>query len=260
MWPAVIGAVGSIAGGLLGRAGQQDANRTNLQIWREQRQWSENLANTEVQRRVEDLKKAGINPMLAAMNGASTPSTGMPHMENEETEIARGAASAAQAAIVAKQLNMAEKLNDAQVAATKAQAMKTRAEGEIVAAEVPYAAKTANIKVNRLMSEAKEVLHKAVQAEFSSRYLQPLAFELAKIQKELEEAGLAEAHALEKFWENAGATGKVVDKIVGYIPGASALRDLFRRRAGRKIGTEKSVTRYKDGSTHTQETYDYSPD
>ena len=38
------------------------------------RAWQENLANTSYQRAVEDLKKAGLNPILAYMNGATTPS------------------------------------------------------------------------------------------------------------------------------------------------------------------------------------------
>lgn len=40
---------------------------------REAREWSERMSNTEIQRRVEDLTKAGLSPVLAAGVGASTP-------------------------------------------------------------------------------------------------------------------------------------------------------------------------------------------
>lgn len=65
----------------------QTANNTAMNAWKEaaefnskqaaiQREWQEKMANTVYQRSVEDMKKAGINPILSAGMGLGTASVG----------------------------------------------------------------------------------------------------------------------------------------------------------------------------------------
>lgn len=57
------------------------------------RQWQEQLANTSYQRAVEDLKKAGLNPILAYMNGATTPSGATATGSQASASLASGSAA-----------------------------------------------------------------------------------------------------------------------------------------------------------------------
>lgn len=84
MWPALIGAAGTIGGGLLSMFGGQQQNKASAKAVREQMAFQERMSNTAYQRSMADMKKAGLNPMLAySQGGASTPAGGVPNVVNE---------------------------------------------------------------------------------------------------------------------------------------------------------------------------------
>lgn len=78
--------IGEIVAGLIGYQGQREANETNLTSAREanlqsqtnareQMDFQREMSNTAYQRSMLDMKKAGLNPMLAfSQGGASSPS------------------------------------------------------------------------------------------------------------------------------------------------------------------------------------------
>lgn len=77
-------AAANVGAGIMGltsandvKQAQKDANRTNILLARENRQWKEKMSNTAHRRESHDLKQAGLNRILGyskGSGGAQTPS------------------------------------------------------------------------------------------------------------------------------------------------------------------------------------------
>lgn len=77
VWPAIIGAAASLAGSALtNRSNRGISSRTNAFQARQaqiNRDFQERMSNSAVQRRMLDMRKAGINPILAGKYDATSP-------------------------------------------------------------------------------------------------------------------------------------------------------------------------------------------
>jgi len=86
---------GNIIGGLFGKSGQASANRTNIKLARENRNFQERMSNTAYQRSARDLEAAGLNRILALGSPASSPAGTTATVQNEKAIMAQLAASTA---------------------------------------------------------------------------------------------------------------------------------------------------------------------
>jgi hypothetical protein len=80
MLPALIGTLGSA---YLGYRGAKKQNIASAQQAQQQMDFQREMSNTAVQRRMADLKAAGINPILAGQKEASTPAGAMAPQVNQ---------------------------------------------------------------------------------------------------------------------------------------------------------------------------------
>lgn len=238
---AAIPAVADFAGGLLGMKGQEKANRANLQIARESMAFEERMSSTAIQRRVEDLKAAGLNPMLAYSDAASTPSGHTATMQSETAPLAEGISRGAHSAMALRLQNEQLRNLRAQTESALAVAERERAQAGLATAQ------TGAIPSEIELRGATAGQARAATAEITAR-IEKIPYEIdqllesrnktlweqhaLKVQTYLQELGITKAMNNEELARRLGIAGELPgptgDVIRTIVATGSAVGDIQR--------------------------------
>jgi hypothetical protein len=174
----MLGGLSGAVGGILGFIGQQQTNQKNWDIAqaanqasaeqaRAQMDFQERMRATQYQTAIDDMKKSGLNPMLAySQGGAGTPSGAMGQVSVAKVGNAIGSALQGYQAMAMTNADL--DLKDATTKGTAAQTIKTEADTIKTAADIGYTLE--NTKLNQQQKiNLEKALEKISQEIFNLR-------------------------------------------------------------------------------------------
>lgn len=116
----------ALGGAYLAFKGRKDANKANKELAQDQMNFQEKMSGTAYQRAVEDMKLAGINPMLAYSQGGATSPGG----QTARAEDVMG--PAVSSAMQIERFKKEQRLIDTQIGKTSNEAYAAAAQGNLL--------------------------------------------------------------------------------------------------------------------------------
>lgn len=139
-WGAIASVGGSVISGLFDKAGSSAQNQAQAAAAQKQMDFQERMSNTSYQRTMADMKKAGLNPILAyKTGGASSPGGAQPNVVNEMTGMSNSAKAATAAVAQLDNVRADTKLKTSQQQTTDTDGAKNVQQWNLLQQEIKRA-------------------------------------------------------------------------------------------------------------------------